>query len=597
MARSAPMSVRARTALARMAKAAAGLRPATLLRALPWVIVLGAFEAWGRYSSSDGMDSAALLGLVLVLVWVQGRHGDTLQRLWSTRLRSKALLMVAPWRLECGLDLRGRSALPQGHPRAWALSWLALIAGTVVLALTASRWPGGARSTLQGISGLLSLIALGCLWGALITGALIACELVAGLLRERVLGMETRHRTLIAWALFTGGVGCMALPLSGCVMAIACMGLCMGLIDLLLRPRIGILWRPSGGDQASVRSAPRPVWSAAASSAIAALACALILLASGDRIAETNSAATALTGLWGTAFAKLATFAFGVCYTAAVLRLLLGRWRDPARHRPVRVHVQGAPRELQRVLRSRLRAAGLLASFHGEPKACAAIVRIDANADPFGLQLERQWPLPLASGHLDNPRAHEILRRRVQVLCRRGIYTGLRRLWRAAGSRTYAQGSGFWIEPHLWYVPTMTRDDEASPWTSIAPAYHQVFSGPARRHLFELLRDLEVDRIFVEDGVGHRKLVRVFAGLFGYHDRFGSCPLEIERLVGKVHGVRMILHDYTLGGAHGVEDYPEPEYQTLGRARILHVFRDRGGDDEKVLIPDSFDYLPLPQLT
>ncbi len=597
MARSAPMSVRARTALTRMAKAAAGLRPAVLLRALPLVLALGVFEAWGRYSSNDGIDLAGLVGLVFVCAWIQGRHGESLKRFWSVRMRSRVQLMAAPWRLEFGVDLRGRPTLPQGHPRAWVLSWLALMVGTALLALTASQWPGGARSTLQGISGLLSLFALACLWGALLPGAWLACELVAGLLRERVVGVETRHRTVIAWALFTGGVGCMALPLRGCLIAIACMGLGMGLIDLLLRPRVGILWRPLGGDEVCVRSAPRHIWSAAASSAIAALTCALILIASGDRLAGTNSAATALTGLFGTAFAKLATFAFGVCCTAALARLVIGRWRDPARHEPMRVHVQGAPRETQRDLRSRLRAAGLLASFRGEPKPCAAIVQIDANADPFDFQLERKWPLPLAGGHLDNPRAHEILRRRVQVLCRRGIYSGLRRLWRAAGSRTYSQGSGFWMEPHLWYVPTMTRDDEASAWASIAPAYHQAFSGPARRHLFELLRDLEIDRIFVEDGVGHRKLARVFAGLFSYHDRFGPCPLEIERLVGKVHGVRMILYEYTLGGSHGVPDYPEPEYETLGRSRVLHVFRDRGGDDDRVVIPDSFDYLPLPQLT
>lgn len=591
------MLVRARTALARLARAAARTSPSSVLRALPWVLILGVFETYGRISTSDGMDSAGLLGLVLVGVWVQARWGDALQRHWSNHLQPRALRLFAPWRLDCGIDLRGQPALPTGHPRAWALTWAAFVSGAVVLAFTAGHWPGDARTAIQGVSGLAWLAMLACLWGALLTGTLICCELVAGLLRERVLALETRHRTLIAWALFTGGVGCMGLPLRGCVIAIAGMGVGMALMDLALRPRIGILWRPQGADEASVLSAPRPIWSAAASSSLAALTCALILLASGDRLAETNTAATAMTGLWGTAFAKLATFAFGVCCAAAIGRLVLGRWRDPARPPVLRVHVRGAQAQAQRSLRARLGAAGLHASFRGEAPDCAAIVEIDANGDPLGLQLEQRWPLAVAEGHLDNPRTHEILRRRIQVLCRRGVYAGIRRLWRAAASRKYAQGTGFWIEPHLWYVPTMTRDDEASPWTSIAPAYHQVFSGPARAHLFELLRDLEIDRIFVEDGVGHRRLVRVLAGLFSYHDRFGPCPLDLERVVGRVHGVRLVLHDYTLGSAHGKKGYPEPEYETLGRARLLHVFRDRGGDDEKVVVPDSFDYLPLPQLT
>ena len=115
MARSAPMSVRARTALTRMAKAAAGLRPAVLLRALPLVLALGVFEAWGRYSSNDGIDLAGLVGLVFVCAWIQGRHGESLKRFWSVRMRSRVQLMAAPWRLEFGVDLRGRPTLPQGR--------------------------------------------------------------------------------------------------------------------------------------------------------------------------------------------------------------------------------------------------------------------------------------------------------------------------------------------------------------------------------------------------------------------------------------------------------------------------------------------------
>jgi len=40
--------------------------------------------------------------------------------------------------------------------------------------------------------------------------------------------------------------------------------------------------------------------------------------------------------------------------------------------------------------------------------------------------------------------------------------------------------------------------------------------------------------------------------------------------------------------------YPEPDYDDLGRARVLHVFRDRGGDEDEAFVPDDRGSRPAP---
>jgi len=42
----------------------------------------------------------------------------------------------------------------------------------------------------------------------------------------------------------------------------------------------------------------------------------------------------------------------------------------------------------------------------------------------------------------------------------------------------------------------------------------------------------------------------------------------------------VVIHDFTLDEPLKKDRYPEPDYRNLSRGRILHVFRDRGGEDE-----------------
>ena len=60
-------------------------------------------------------------------------------------------------------------------------------------------------------------------------------------------------------------------------------------------------------------------------------------------------------------------------------------------------------------------------------------------------------------------------------------------------------------------------------------------------------------------------------------------------------GVRVLLHEHDIESvsAFPSEDFPEPDYEDFGRARILHVFLDQGGSEETTDVPFDWDQLPV----
>ena len=596
------MQTRARYVLAKAREVLRPLGGSRLVRSLPWLSLAAGFEAYGRWSQNDGMDAVGVVGLAVVFVWFHGRHGEWLGELWTDRWEPRLRAWTAPWRIRYGVDLRGAPELLSAQPRAWLLTWLGMMVATACIFATAQHWPGDARVVLRQASGLVWLLVLSGLWGTLLCGSLFLGFLMSTVLREQLLGLSARGRTMTAWALFCGGIACLALPLNACLIALVSLGFVSAATDLLLRPRLRMIWCRADGDQSELRWSQGPYWSVAGNSALIALACAFVLLSSGDRLFGSSADTVAITGLWGICFAKASTFALGVLTFSSLLQLVGERSSDPARPAPGRVMIHNAQWRQFASLRRALAESDLKISFSSAKSAgsrarCDVEVRLDEEADPFELVLQREWPLGVASGQLADSRLHEILRRRVVIQRRRGFYRGLRRVMRAAGSREYEQGSGFWVAPHLWYLPAMTRDEDDGIPMAVAPPYRKLIARESRAHVHDLLRDLQIDLLFVEDGVGYRKLQRVFAQLFAFHDRQGPKPLQSRSFTNAVQGVRTVLHDFQVGTGHGQNKYPEPDYETLGRARILHVFRDRGGDEEKSLVPDTFDYLPMPVLS
>jgi hypothetical protein len=180
---------------------------------------------------------------------------------------------------------------------------------------------------------------------------------------------------------------------------------------------------------------------------------------------------------------------------------------------------------------------------------------------------------------------------------------GLERLFKYASRQQFRCGSGFWVAPHFWFIEGLKRDtpedelnlDGGTIFSGvIGPPYHRVLARPVRHYVYQVLRALQIDLIFVEDGVGFKRLSRVLRMLFEVFDVYDGSRRAEEIHFQGVTGVRVLIHEYQLTDPFKSEVYPEPDYENLGRARILHVFRDRGEQEEKIDSPLDNTFAPAP---
>ena len=173
------------------------------------------------------------------------------------------------------------------------------------------------------------------------------------------------------------------------------------------------------------------------------------------------------------------------------------------------------------------------------------------------------------------------------------------------------RGEGFLFAPHWWPSDRMYRDawheDDLSE-GSAGPDFHRHYGRPARRLLRRLLHTLAVDLIYIEDGVPATRLGDVMRLLFRRFDALGreagaASPaggaLGAEQL-GERHlesppGVHLALQEIEIDvRKREVETgYREPSYESLSRARILLVLRERGGEED-VPAEDPFAFTREP---
>jgi hypothetical protein len=215
-----------------------------------------------------------------------------------------------------------------------------------------------------------------------------------------------------------------------------------------------------------------------------------------------------------------------------------------------------------------------------------------------------KWPLELKSETLDDPENLKRFARRHEVQCRRVLVRRLEMLFKRAKRRNFKRGEGFWIGLHLWFVPGLTRDtgEEDTDFEEgtivdevIGPPYHKVLPRPARHYFHRVMKALEVDLIFVEDGVPFRRFRRVLDCLFEVFDISGDTRRAEEKHFVGIPGIRVVIHDFDPDSPYRSGTYPEPDYEDIGRARILHVFVDRGGADEPVDVPVDSESEPVLQ--
>jgi hypothetical protein len=515
-----------------------------------WLVALAWLELIGRRTASDVADGFLLSCVVFLvacttLIHVQWKLKSVVALLRFAR-SLKAWFTAAG--LTYGADLRGTPPIPRRWPRRWFWAFVLTASTTVVLSMKLRWFPIGFRELLAGRCYLAYLSSLAILWSALLSAALVHSLFAWGCLHDAIVGTFLgQGRRSLRQEL---GITCAVVALlaaGACFLPIQVpLGIFLLLFSIysgaccLLPASLVILWRPQSGGV--VRSIDGRAWYWMQGVMPILISAVLVLVSRGETWSGSAlRSKMPLTALLGQLFAWCAV-AGTTALTWQCLRLVaLGIFLHP-RHK-VRPELPALTSE------------------------------------------ERDRAL-----------------RRDEIVHRRRIVRGLEKLFKESRRRSFSQGTGFLIGLQHWFVLGMVRDEdeqnhrEDTIWDGIiGPPYYRAFPPEARDHFREMTAALQVDLLFVEDGVPFRRFVRVLKMMFEIYDIFGGRRRIEEWHFTGLPGIRVIIHDFTLDQPLLARDggYPEPSYEEIGRARIVHVFKDRGESEELEPVPSDSEGQPV----
>lgn len=601
------MRLQPKTLLSTLAFVAGLLNGLRLEWLLLWSGAIAAAEVWGPASSSDAVDALWIAGFAVLARGTMAAHRRSAIVWWRAVESLPRALVSWVTRLDVsfGVDLRRTPSYPCGVPLSWAIAFTLTLAAAIGAFALAPWMPDGLRGLLSTAPYTLQLAALALLWivhlvAIVSMGALaLACVNDRLVLRARRLlgGGPVQTEWLVPIGVATALAATLLLPP---VVAIGATLLVVVLpVGACLAPgraELALLFR--GSDSSVPR---RMEWTTAVVVWCAILflpLVALTLVSTGGTMLGRTDAATGvpITAFLGRALA----WTGGAGISAIALQFLVhvrrSRRRDPARpESPVVRVLDGAdPRDVAR-LRAHLDEHGFRVVDRDLPGVRADVPM--AIAAPGETESRHAWSLARLTAR-DGPLRLERLHELVQ---REHLLTAIGRLFEDATGREYSAGNGFWLAPHLWFVPRLCRDSDEKERRAeqgvleqiVAPDYADVVAHSARHHLHRILRDLRVDIIFIEDGLPAAAREEVIDTLFDVHDlHAGTCPIE-ERDFSLVPGVRAVLHDLAPEDPFESKQYPEPDYDEIGRARVLHIFRDRGGEEDLIDVGTPGDRVPL----
>jgi hypothetical protein len=565
------------------------------------VVVAGCLvglEVAGRFAANDAQDLLAAVALLTVAAAVALRHRRQ-PLAWVAALVTwgrRFAASVAALRYDHGFDLRGTPPYPRRTPPLvwWLLAALAgwgVLAGVAWVAFPAGWRTGGVYSSYVAyLAGLLVLWA--ALFGCIFVGVFVPVTMIVRFL-EGWLG-ETDRRgaelaAVVGYAVLVSFVAWLVPPT-------AVLGVCGAVavastVAYAMPNRDGaaILWRAGPG--AEVYALPLHRVLALVVGIGAVLTFDVLLTACGGRFTgagiETTMPITAL-------FGSMAAWLIPMLLVVGVYWLSLAARTDPAARRRATVGVTGDPATRPSAAR-RVRAWGFRTS-RGDG-ATAGIELVEPGRSEAA-EFDPRWPLRVAPADLDGELVRDRLTRRDEIQLRRQFFRGLSKLFRKASAFKGPGGGGFWFAPHWWFIDSLGREDadggEESAPPLVGPPYSRVFPVRCRQHLHAVLRAVKVDMFFVEDGIDHRKLEKVVRVLLELYDVHGGNRAAEELHFRGLPKVRVMIHDYEPGHPFRSDHYPEPKFDDLSRVRVLHVFRDRGGEEELTEPPFDFSFTPAP---
>jgi hypothetical protein len=565
-------------------------------------------EVAGRYFAvtdfHDGLLGFALLVVVLAIAarhrraplgWVRGLGN------WGRRLGES----LAALRYDHGIDLRGTPPIPRRTPPAvWLVIFVLLLWG----GLAAAAWvafPTGWRAVGVYSSYTLYLVCLILLWAMLLTitfaGVFVPVAVLDRWLKRWLGDTDRRGAEVAAAVSYAVLVSAVAWVVPPAVVLGLCLAVALG---------AWLVYLPKGKDGAAVlwRSGPdRPVYAVPVRRVLALITLLasllvfdVLLTAGGGRLFGPPRAddAMPITALFGT----VAAWLIPMLLIVAALRLRSARRNDPARRTAPTTHVGGPDPVAVRRASAAIRAWGWRVRSAPAPRESGQVgVTVVPQELSEAKEFDPRWPLKVSVADLEAGEVKQRLDRRDEIQVRRQLFRGLQKLFKRAGAFKGPAGGGFWLAPHWWFVDGVGREDaDANPEDNapplVGPPYSRVIPVRARQHAHAILRATQVDMIFVEDGVTFKNLervLRVIAELYDVHG--GKRPAEDLHFRG-LPKVKVMIHEYEPGNPFRSDQYPEPKFDDLSRVRVLHVFRDRGGHEERVEPPFDFSWSPAPVL-
>lgn len=571
---------------------------AVLLGVATAVLLLG--EIFGRRGENEIGDVLVLGGIALAATLALLAHQlRPLAGIRALRLRQRWLRLqfrIRQSATEFGLDLRGTPPLPAAALRS-RRRFIAILAAVNLAVLLLRQLEIDWRTVATHSLFLPYVLVLGVVWLGALLIVLLGANRIWGLIH---LGLarwlpaarrRTRRRAILLFiAAFTVLSACAVLLPAWIPLTLALGSLAVLAVDVTRGavPDFALVYRGSSGSPQSVRFREFL--------RLAVLALHLVWL---PPVLVSIGAPGAITAVGGAASAWFGGVALATVTILIDLQLRASHRRDPARSSRTPLRVDREPSDIAK-LRTAAARHRIIVRTPSESNAPRTIdeVRVELREAPARPD-ERRWPWPVTEAELCTNEFLEFVVRRDQAQARTRVLEAVGHTLGLAREQQFEQGCGFWVAPHQWCFPGLTRDEaerfsEERDWVFRDPMvgrpWHEQLTQHELHELHRVLTALEVDLIFVADEVTPRMFCAVLERLFERYD-WGSHRRLEDRDLGFIAGVRLMIHTWE-SKRREPDGYPEPEYEQIGRARILHVFRDRNEQDDLADTPSSDIRMP-----
>jgi hypothetical protein len=579
------------------------------------LLALVAIEFLGRYAETDLADGVIVaISIFLVVLFVRDSRGTArrVMRRARQQMHQALVRLVENW-LAIEADLRGQPRLERGLPRAQVLPAILVSLPLPALAVLGRTSASGFRDPLADLVYVVYIVLLAASWAAMLATIVVLVYASITFAREAF----GQRRPFGTWAIpiWVWPSAMVIITLYGffqlphwSALILAVIGFLASAAVLLApgTPRLDLVWRTEDGNR---RGADWTSFFILHSALVILVPMLIAMLGSSPAIMRGWGApifhTMPVTGVCAVLLAWV-TAAWALTWAAAVTALVVsGRREDPARPVPLRLHLrdEGSQLDDSRIEAALGQTGWLYRRQAGESRPGEVSLLFGERTEPGSYRWQPDWPLCVGPSDLEDPDLHARVRRRDEHQRRRALMRGLKRIFKSVPRASLGEGEGLLLGPQHWFFSGLTRDEGRDRLNeeelqirqeTIGPDFRDVMPLAARSHFFAVMRGLEIDLIYLERGVRYAQLRRVMRILFDVHDMGGGQRPLNERDLHGVPGLRAVIHGFDFEDPFRSELYPEPSYESIGRARILHLFRDRGDDSVRDELPREFFDLPLP---